>query len=225
MNDQPSPFFRILIVMACVVIVVLGIRAANSIVTPILFTLIIGLFAIPVQLALIRRRVPPLVAFLGVFAVAAILIILTLLAFSILAAAVQASMVDYQAQLAAQVDALAQALAQRGISIAPSADLTSIETQVFSGTSAMLEALATSLSSGFLVILILFFLLMDAPHILGRVANSPGAQTALFENAVGYFGEVRGSLYRMSAINLAQGIYITVVLLAFGVDFAVLWGL
>jgi AI-2 transport protein TqsA len=147
------------------------------------------------------------------------------LAFSILAAAVQASLDEYQAQLAAQVTALTQALAQRGIYIASSSDITTIETQVFSGASAVFETLATSLSSAFLVILILFFLLMDAPNILGRVANSPGAQTALFENAVGYFGEVRNSLYRVTAINLAQGIYIAVVLLAFGVDFAFLWGL
>ena len=114
-----SPFARFLLLTAAFVIVVAGMRAAESILVPFLLSLFIAIISSPLLAFLKRFGLPN--------AMAILLIILIILIFGILVGAIVGSSVssfradlpEYQTKLLALTDTLQRLLSDHGIAIEP----------------------------------------------------------------------------------------------------------
>src|SRR6187399_1651809 len=104
---QRAPIYHMLIILACIAIIVAGLRAGNSIIAAFLLTFIIGIFAVPLELILVRRKVPGPLAFLIVFALVILILVVVILATSVAAVQFEATQAARQAQLAARANELA----------------------------------------------------------------------------------------------------------------------
>lgn len=90
-----------------------------------------------------------------------------------------------------------------------------------------LSTFVSLLSNGFLVLLFLLFLLSGAGELGAKVTHAFADRTAL---RIGHIidnidVQVRQYLVTKTIISLMMGVFTAAVLAAFGVDFAVLWGL
>lgn len=217
-----APFYRMLIALASVVIIIAGLRAGSSIVGPFLLTFVIALFAIPLEFILVRRKVPGALAFLIVFALVVVVILLTILAVSVAAAQFQASQAMHQQELAARTQELAQTLERFGFTVTNLSSLSG-NVEPFNAVAVVVDQMLKILSDSFLVIMLLFFLLMDAPGFISRLQRSAGYNNALIQNFGNFVREFLASLYTLTALNLLQAFYILVFLAIAGVDYAALW--
>ena len=221
-QSRYAPFYRMLIALASVAIIVAGIRAASSIVGPFLMTLIIGLFAVPLESILVRRKIHAAIAFILVFGLVLIVMLLVMLAMSIAAAQFQASQVLHQEHVAARAAELAAVLESFGFTVTDPI-VAPFTVEPFNAATVVINEMISSLSDSFLVIMLVFFLLMDAPGLVSRLRSSVGYENPLIHNLGDFILRFLGSLYILTAMNLVQALYIFVFLVIVGVDFAALW--
>ena len=224
-NDfRRAPFFWGLIALASVAVIVAGLRAGSSIVGPFLLTFVIGLFTVPLEFLLIRHRVPRGLAFILVFLLTLLLIVFVILAISVSAAQFQASQAMHAQQLAAAAQQLANSLERFGFTVtnvqALSSGVESVDIVAI-----VINEMLKFLSDAFLVIMLLFFLLMDAPGFFKRLERSAGYTNPVIQNFGSAVREVLGSLYIVTGMNVLQAVYIFIFLAVLNVQFALLWAL
>jgi AI-2 transport protein TqsA len=223
-----GPGARALLVMASATVVIAGIRAASPILLPFALALFIAVLSLPIMRFLRGKGVPSWLAI--VLAVLADLAVIGVLVFLFMQ-----SMADFQergAMYATRLQALfrswVEALQDRGI---PAGEY--LATELVSASALMdlaggaISRLASILSTTFLVILILVFMLAEASIF-------PAKFRAILKNGengddLGRFSkildEVLGYLAIKTVVSLATGVAIGLFAWLMGLDFPVLLGL
>src|SRR5918993_6039424 len=167
---QPS-ILRVMLGLAATVVVLVGMRLAAPILNPILFAVVLALLFNPIYAWLIRCRIPtPLalvimlvgltVLFLGIFSILGVSI-----------ARFSADIGAYSKELSAQLNNLQ--------SMAKSLGLPNVNVKEVVKPSAIVAAIGTLLpnvgnllSSLFLILIIVLFLLAEGPALMGRLQAS-----------------------------------------------------
>jgi len=217
---------RLMMGTAAFVVVVAGIRAAESLLVPFLLSVFIAVVCAPPLFWLRKKRVPTILALLvvvGVFVV-----------FSIGLGAIIGSSVDefsrnlpvYQERIRAMTGGLIDWFATRGIVLDHR-----LVTDNFDPGSAMrlasrlLSGLGGVLTNGFLILLTVVFILLEAADLPAKLRFAlPDPDRSL-----AHLADVANNINRYMAIKtltsamtgIAIGIWLTVL----GVDHAVLWGI
>jgi AI-2 transport protein TqsA len=221
-----GPGARFLLVAACVVVVVAGLRQAASILLPFALATFLAILTLPVTFWLKRRGVPGFLAiFLAVMVDVAIFALVILLA--------SQSVSDFQARLpgyVARFDALqatwVESLEMRGIPAGSyvSGNLLNADRAVELVTGA-LQRVVSLASNAVLVILIMLFILAEATVIpakfravLGRTEGDMGRMAKIV-------GEVQTYLGIKTLVSLATGLLIGVWAWIMGLDFPILLGM
>jgi AI-2 transport protein TqsA len=228
-TETLGPGARFLLVMACTVVVVAGLRAAAPVLIPFSLALFIAVLSLPIMFWLKRRGVPSgLAIFLSVLADLAVIGVLVFL--------VMQSVADFQdrggiyaARLQNLFRAWIDALQERGI---PAGEY--VSTELISASAMMelaggtLSRIAAFLSSTFLVILILVFMLAEASVFPAKfraalqASEGGGVGADRFSKIV---DEVLGYLAIKTLVSLATGLTIGLFAWLMGLDFPVLLGL
>lgn len=217
---------RYLLMAAALVVILAGLREAETIVVPFLFSVFIAILGIPPMLWLRQKGVPPILAILIV--ILAMLLILTLVG-----TLIGTSLNDftnalprYQARLSALYNSSIAGLEKYGIEVSgtvlkdlanPAAIL-----QLVGGT---LGRVAAILSNFFLVLLTTTFILSEAAGFPGKIRLAMRDPQADLSRFSGVTEQVQNYLVLKTLVSMATGFAAGLLVWALGVEFPFLWGL
>lgn len=221
-RQQPS-FSRVMLFLAATVVVLAGMRLGAPIVTPILFSLVLSLIFSPVYSWLKRRGLPAPLALLVMLVALSILFVALFAFLSISIGKFTGRIAFYTAQLDNRTDELQSLLESLGIS---NLDLREVVKPgaIVGALGNVLSGLGSFLSSLFLILMITLFLLGEGPAMMDRLRASVGpGNPQLARLTVVSRGVIR-QLGLRAITNFVIGTGITLLFLALGVDFPLLWG-
>jgi predicted PurR-regulated permease PerM len=221
-----SPATRVLITVASSVVIIAGMRAAQSIIVPFLLSAFIAVICAVPLLWLKRKGISTGIAVIVVlFGILLIGLIIGVL----IGTSVQdfsSSLPAYQARLQGEIAQIFNWLRDKGININEKGLLKLINPgtamQVFAGT---LDSFRKVLTNGFMIILTVIFILLEVsgfPDKLRAALGNRGSSSAgLDKIALG----IKRYIAIKTVTSLATGVFVSVCLVIIGVDYPALWGL
>lgn len=218
---QPFSFLQMIVGVAATAVLLAIVHASSTIITQFLMAFVIAVATAPLQNWLIRRGLRPILAFLitVISMVIVIGVVITLLTTTL--NQFIGDLPQYQeqfAELRSQVTAALQSLgvSESAIQASPAAD--DVAQSVASAASWLLGAFA---NFGFMLALAAFMLL-EATVMPAKVRaiSGPSRRQSLDR----FVENIRAYVVVTAWVNLLVGIADTVLLLALGVPYAVLWG-
>ncbi|MXY16564.1 MAG: AI-2E family transporter [Acidobacteria bacterium] len=229
MSDRRSGFtgagLQFLVAGACLVVIVAGLRAAAPLVLPFLVAVFLAVVSVPLIGQLQRWRVPRPLAVLGA-------VLLAVAAIGVLALVVGRSVNDFGAA-APRYQARLQALLDSGLALGgdlglPIEDWSTLELvpfgSVFDLLGGTLGAITSFASNTFLVLLTVSFILIEAAGFSAKLREAFGEHVQ-FGQLEQMMRQVQRYLAIKSAVSAATGVLLGLWVAAFGLDFALLWGL
>jgi len=223
--EQPTKAAHVLLSIAAFIIVVAGMSAAKAIIVPFLLASFISIISSPPLFWLKERKVPTWLALL--------IVMFAILFFLLLIAGLVASSVNdfsgkvpfYEARLTAQTDAVLGWLERIHVDVAR-LELEKIFNfaAVMKFVAMLLNQLGGMLTNGFLILLTVIFMLLEASSIptkLNAIFRDPEASL----KRIKYFtGTVNRYIAIKTGISLSSGALVAIFLAIMGVDYALLWG-
>ncbi len=214
-----------LVVAASLVIIVWGIYQAQSFLVLMLVALFLAVIGAPPVLWLKEKRVPSILA---VLVVLTSMIVILLMIGGIVGTSLSSfssSLPIYQKRIEDDVLALREFLVRKGISITDNSVLEYINPgAVMSLTAGLLSGLTSTLSSIFLILLTVTFILLEVssfPLKLRAIVGDPRADFSRFKK---FIEDINHYMIIKTGISAATGILVGLWLFILGVDFPVLWG-
>jgi AI-2 transport protein TqsA len=227
MIDQNNNQRRIgfLFTTAALVVIIWGIYQAQSFLVLILVALFLSIIGAPPVLWLKQKRVPSVLA---VIIVLAAMIIVLLMIGGIVGTSLanfSDSLPYYQNRIGEEVQSLKTFLANKGIAIKDNSVLEYVNPgAVMSLTAGLLSGLTSTLSSVFLILLTVTFILLEAPSFpvkLRAILNNPTADFSHFKK---FIEDINRYMVIKTGVSICTGIMTGIWLYILGVDFPVLWG-
>lgn len=221
-----SPTTRLLITVACSVVIIAGMRAAQPIIVPFLLSSFIAVICAVPLYWLKRKGVSTALAIITVL-FGILLIGVTVVA--LVGTSVQDfsnALPEYQARLQREISQIFSWLRGKGLNINDKGLLKLINPgtamQVFAGT---LDSFRKVLTNGFMIILTVIFILLEVsgfPDKLRTAFKDSGSPSAGLD-------KIAAGIKRYIAIktltSLATGVFVAFSLVIIGVDYPALWGL
>jgi AI-2 transport protein TqsA len=217
---------RVLATLACVVVVIAGLRAASSLMLPLLVAIFLAILSVPPMRRLQNVGVPTGLAI-------AIVVILAFGIVTLVSAVIGTSVRQFQDSLPFYRDRL-NAIMNDGIHWLQAQGL-DVETRALSeliDTTFLLELVGDTaagmlavLSNMLLVVLMLIFMLFEAnnlPAKMRRAMRDPNLDLSDFSGSA---QRVQKYLSIKSMTSLATGVLVAILTAALGLDFPLLWGL
>lgn len=215
-----------LIIAACFVIVVAGMRAAESLLVPFLLSALIA-FVCSLPLFWLQKKGVPTV--LSVLIVVSGIMIISLLLALLVGTSLDnfsTALPSYQARIQEQIKVLAVWLTDNGI------DLTSQELLKFFNPGKIMQlvgnmfsGLGGMLTNTLLILVTVIFILLEAASFPNKLKAIFGDRKEFFANFNKITDGIKYYLAIKTLTSLATGICIAIWLAVQGVDFPILWGL
>ncbi|MBW2500821.1 MAG: AI-2E family transporter [Deltaproteobacteria bacterium] len=225
--ERPTSTSSALLILAALVIVVAGIRAASSLFVPLLLAAFISLLCVPALFWLRDRGLPvPLaliVVLAGLLGAGAVL-------GGILGSSINAftrALPSYDARFAQVVASVSGELAAWGIDLGNSTE----EANPFDPQAALglvgnlASSLGTLLNNAFLLFLTICFILLEASSIPTKIQVAFGGSESVNDRMSVIGDSIRRYLAIKTLTSMATGFLAYALLLVLGVKFAPLWGL
>lgn len=222
---EQSQAVKLLVIVASFVIIVAGMKAAESIIVPFLLALFIAIIASPPYFWLQEKGLPKALAML-------IVIFAFLFVISIIGLLIGTSIHDftsklpfYETKLKSQVQGVIAWLTESGI-LEGQVNLNEMFnlSSVFKIVANALNEVSGLFANGFLILLMIIFMLLEVSSIpvkLKKMFNDPETSirrvNSISENINKYIAI-------KTAISIGTGLLVTIFLLIMGVDYPVLWG-
>jgi len=214
-----------LIVLAALVVVIAGLRAASSLLEPFLMAIFISIFCAPAVSWLRRLGLPEAMAVMLV--VISLMIVMLVLAAG-LGASVNSfvrSVPEYQQILTQRLQGLIDGLPFLDFNVAETPLLERIDPGFMMGLAGRLAAqFGAALGNFLLVVLAVAFILLEAARLPAKLHAALGDASSSVTAFDGFAEGVYKYLAIKSAISLTTGILVALMLWALDVDFPVLWG-
>ena len=218
-----NPGARFLLGAACLVLIVAGLRAAAELLRPFVLSGVLAITSLPLLNALCRRRVPkPLAVLLTVLSVLLVAVALAALVGGSINQFTE-QMPKYQLQLSEMIETGQSQLASYGLERVALADIVD-PGAIIDLTRRTVAGIAGVVSKGFLVLLALIFILLEATGFGDKLRLAFGV-TFDTEGMSRALEEIQSYLAIKTAISFATGVLIWAWVAMIGVDFPVLWGL
>jgi predicted PurR-regulated permease PerM len=224
-NSVMSPVIRLMVIAACTVAVVAGMRAIAAILNPILVAVLFAvLFSIPLSWLKARGLSAGLaltITLLGVLLV----MILFLAVMGITILNLRANLPAYQQQLQIQLGALSDMLAQAGLQVD---QLKAMMENRMSNPMAIIRyaisGVSIILSNAVLILVYAVFILIEANGFGGKLTKAfqPSEPAYIYLDKV--TRNLRSFLVVQTTVGLITGVGVAIVLWLLGVRFALLWG-
>jgi AI-2 transport protein TqsA len=216
---------NLLVVAASLVIIVWGIVQAQTILVLMLVALFLAVIGAPPVLWLKEKRIPSVLAVLAVLACMIIILLMIGGLVGTSLASFSDSLPFYQQRIQEQVQVLREFLANKGFTIRDNALLEYVNLGAIMGlTASLLSGLTSTLSSIFLVLLTVTFILLEVssfPLKLRSVLNDPTAEFSQFKK---FIENINHYLLLKTGVSAATGTLIGIWMALLGVNFPVLWG-
>jgi len=223
--DGTSSTSRILVTFAAFIVIVAGMKAASTIVVPVLFALFLAVICSSPVSWLVGKG---LSAWLAILVVILVIIGVSSFVTGFLGASVTDFVRNsprYATALEQRFSGIYQWLDGRGIDTDKIDVLGDVDANMVIGyTATVLNSLKDVLANGFLIIVTAVFMLLEAssfPKKLGEILDDPNRSMPQFEKIT---DEIKRYLAFKTWICLSTGIIATVLCIAVGVDYPFLWG-
>lgn len=223
--NAPALLLRVLLFGAALLVLILGMRAAQNLLAPLFLDGVLALLFTPLLRWLERRGLPgPLALFVLTLLVVAFLL-LVILVIVVSLTQLEGRLPLYEELLLQRVNALATLLAGLGLNMQDS-----LKQEILNEATLVKTAIATvkgvlSNAIGVFFYLFLLFLLLASSRGLARKIQASQAGSNRFAQSFAIYARQIQTQYRIQALsNLLSAIGITIILLLFKVDFAFLWG-
>jgi len=224
--EQTSRFGNVFIILAAVVIVFAGIKAASAIIIPFLLALFLAIILMPLLHFLMARKIPMALAML-------MLIGVLLLFFALFGVIVGHATNDfignlpgYEADLRSRLGGVAAWLTNQGMAL-PEKNLQSLldPGAVFAYMTGALKGFGSILTNGFVILLTTVFMLLEGVAYRNKIAfiyrrNNSEGQKHLNE----ILAKINHYMALKALISAGTGFLVYLLLLLFGLDYPVLWG-
>jgi len=225
-NPSPDSISRGILTAAGVVVIIAGMRAADTIMAPFLVALFISVILASPVAWLQQKGVPSIVAVLlcvgGILAVGfgvGALVGTSLDTFTRNLPSYEVRLQDKTDHVLAFFQSFGLDVPESGITgyISPGALMTFIAD--------LLRGLGGVLANAFLILLIVVFILLESSSFPNRVRKAFGRPETSFKQFSGFTDKLKRYLAIKTWVSLATGIITTLWLVILGVDFPLLWGL
>lgn len=220
---QPS-FWRVVLLLAALVVVFVGMRLAAPILNPILFAVVLALLFSPIYAWLRRRRIPTPLALVIMLVGLTVLFLAIAGIMGISIARFSGDIGSYTSKLNGQLDNVQSLTKSLGVS---KADLQkALDPSALTGAiGAILGGVADFLSNLFLILIIVLFLLAEGPAMMNRLRASAGENHPQVTRLTLFGQSVVRQLGLRAIVNLVTGTGVTILLLVLRVDFPIMWGI
>jgi len=215
----------LLLALACATIVLYGMRYSRSILAPILLAMFVVMGLSPILQWLRRKGMPPwatiMVVLVGFVAVAGLIV-------AIIAASLgqlNSTLPVYQQNLTRIVSDVQSWFAGHGIDIGGLTSNVIRPDRIIGWISSFIRLLIGLLTNGFLIILIVAFMIAEVYSFPRKVHDRLSISPKLAETFKNFGDVTRTFLFTLTWLNLLTAVIVVAVYYAFGVDFALLWGL
>ncbi len=224
--------FRTLVMAASFIVIVAGLKAASSILLPVLVAAFLVVLSVPPIAWLARHRVPTWAATLIVFMVilGAAVGVSVFVGKSV--ADVSDNLDEYQASLSAQTAALFAWMDRQawtddlGIEISRDTIVDKLDAGKAVGLLGdAISALSSMLSNTVFVLLTVVFLLAEAAGMPDKLKAAFGTDESDLRKYGTMLQDLQGYLAIKTWVSLATGVMVAVPLWIMGIDYPVLWGL
>jgi len=223
---RTNPFADLMIVLAAVVIVFAGVKAAGPILIPFLLSLFIAIILMPLLHYLIGRKIPTA-------AVLLIIVALLVSGFTLFGVIVGHAMndfignlPDYEERLRGGLQGVLAWLQTRGVTL-PEKNLLQLldPGAVFAYMTGALKGFGSLLTNGFVILLTTIFMLLEGVAFQQKIAfiyrqNHSEGRLHLTE----ILEKIKHYMALKALISAGTGVLVYLLLLLFGLDYAVLWG-
>ncbi|MHC3995633.1 AI-2E family transporter [Thiomicrolovo sp. ZZH C-3] len=224
--EQTNRFGNLFIILASVVIVFAGIKAASTIIIPFLLSLFIAIILMPLLHFLMERKIPTALAMV-------LLVGLLLLCFVLFGVIVGHATNDfignlpgYEADLRERLGGVAAWLTAQGLTL-PEKNLQSLldPGAVFAYMTGALKGFGAILTNGFVILLTTVFMMLEGVAYRNKIAfiyrrNNSEGQKHLNE----ILAKINHYMALKALISAGTGFLVYLLLLLFGLDYPVLWG-
>jgi len=225
-ENRSSKPFQLMLILASFVIVVAGMKAAESIIVPFLLSVFISIIALPPFYWLQQKRIPR--------GFALIIIILFFLAFIFLIGLLIGTSVNdfssrlptYELKLQNQTQELIDWLIKKEF-IEPDFQISNAFNPgvVFTLVGDVFNQLSNLFANGFLILLTVIFILIEEISLPGKIKK----MFAKPEDSIGRIQSVTRNINKYitlkTIMNLCNALLVTIFLFLMGVDYFLLWGL
>ncbi len=224
MNSQ-SAALRFVLGLAAFVVVIAGMKTAQSIIVPFLLSAFISIISAPYLNWLNRRGLPMPLALL--------VIILVIVAAGVALAALLGTSLDafsqalpsYQERLQGKVVQFAQWLATLGIDVSDQTFLSFLNPgSAMALASGLLKGLGNVLTNAFLILLTVIFILMEASSFPAKLRAALDAPDHALTESYTVLDNIKRYMSIKLLTSALTGALVATSLSLMGVDFAVLWG-
>ncbi len=212
-------------VIASFVIIVAGMRTAETLLVPFLLSAFIAIISAAPMFWLVNKGMHKSFALTSVISVivGAIVLLASLVGSSV--TGFTAKLPIYQERLKAETASLRQLLSEYGIELtSETLDQIFDPNRIIQMVANTLSGFGSILTDGLFILLTVIFMLLEAssfPSKLRHMMNNPDASLSGFEH---FTDTVKRYMAIKTSVSLATGVFISSWLLMIGVDFPLLWG-
>jgi AI-2 transport protein TqsA len=216
---------RILVSIAALVIIIAGINLAQSVVVLFLVSVFLALLGTPSVIWLKEKRVPSGIAVLIVMAVLIFIMILIGVQIGSSFSSFSEELPNMQLRLREQVLQLSKVLSHKGIVLSNKFLLEYINpAAIMKFTAGLLTGLGSAISDLILIILTVFFILLEVSSFPKKLRAVLGDPKQVFPQFTQFAIDMKRYMVIKTLINLLAGVLIALWTYILGVQFPVLWG-
>ncbi|MBE0572226.1 MAG: AI-2E family transporter [Ignavibacteriaceae bacterium] len=224
-TNTSSRTFQLMLILASFVIVVAGMKAAESIVVPFLLSLFISIIALPPFIWLQQKKVPR--------GIALVLIILIFLSFIFLIGVLIGTSVNdfltklpvYEQKLQGQTQVVIAWLVEHEIIESDFQISNSFNPSViFTIVGDTFNQVSNLFANGFLILLTVIFIMLEEVSIPAKIKKMVADPEASLSRIQAVAQNINKYIAIKTAISLVTGLLVYFLLLIIGVDYPLLWG-
>jgi len=209
--------------LAGLTIVLYGMKHAQSILSPVLLAMFVVMGLSPALDWLRRRRMP---SWAAIAVVMVVFLVIGLLVGGILATSlgqVNTKLPEYEQNLSNMFSDMNTWFADHGIDISGLTENAFSPSKIFSWITGAARYLISQLTSVFLIILIVAFMIAEVYSFPRKLYVRAQTGPKLYESFDNFARVTRTFLFTLTWLNLLTATLAAIIYFAFGVDFALLW--
>lgn len=217
---------KVMLILACFVIIIAGMKAAQYILVPFLFSIFLSIITSNLLYWLNRKKIPMIVSLpIVILCVLGAVFLLVLLFKSSINDFTQ-SLPLYQEKLKSLIVHISALLGSHNIELTEKQIMEIVDPgAVMRFVSLLLANLKSLLSNAFFIILTVIFIMFEAASLPAKMSSALEGSRLTF----GHINEIMENINHYMVIktymSLATGVLVTLWLIILGVDYPFLWGL
>lgn len=213
----------IFIVLASVVVVFAGIKAASDIIVPFLLALFLTIILSPLYHFFKKRKVPDAIALIFVMLLFILFIFLIVTLIGSSAREFSANIDFYSQQLRAYQVYLIDYGAQYGLELPKTELLSMLDSKnIMSYASMIVNSLASLFKNGFIILLLMIFMLLEGGHFTNKLLYADSKQQTI-KHIQQIFAKIKEYMVLKAIISLVTALIVWISLIFIGTDYPFLW--